>query len=77
MQYLDLIPEQFNSFKGKITPEKSKSIANRALLLRALSGNRFSTDNPGTSVDVRLMQDALNNKSGMIMRVWLVRFFAF
>ena len=66
MQYLNLIPKQFTSFKGKVTPEKSKSIVNRVLLLQALSGNVFSTDHPGNSDDVRLMQHALNNKSGLI-----------
>lgn len=66
MQYLDLIPKQFALLKGKITPEKSKSIANRVLLLQALSGNAFSTDSPGNSDDVKFMKEALNNSSGLI-----------
>jgi 3-phosphoshikimate 1-carboxyvinyltransferase len=66
MQYQNLIPKQFTSFKGSITPEKSKSIANRVLLLQALSANGFFIDNPGNSDDVRLMQAALKNKSGLI-----------
>ena len=47
-------------------PEKSKSIANRVLLLQALSGNEFTTDFIGNSDDVKLMQAALNNSSGLI-----------
>lgn len=66
MQYLNLIPSQFNSFKGGVSPEKSKSIANRVLLLQALSGNEFSTDFAGNSDDVRLMQSALKKESGLI-----------
>ncbi len=66
MHYLDLKPEQFTLFKGSILPEKSKSIANRVLLLQALSENEFTTDFPGNSDDVKLMQAALNNSSGLI-----------
>lgn len=66
MQYQNLYPKQFTLFKGSITPEKSKSIANRVLLLQALTGNEFSIDNPGNSDDVRLMQAALKNKDGLI-----------
>ena len=66
MDHLLLSPKNFQSLKGSITPEKSKSIANRVLLLQALSENVFSTDHPGNSDDVRLMQHALNNKSGLI-----------
>ena len=66
MQYLNLKPEQFTLFKGSIIPEKSKSIANRVLLLQALSENEFTTDFPGNSDDVKLMQEALANSSGLI-----------
>ena len=66
MQFLDLSPKNFSSFKGIIMPEKSKSIANRVLLLQALSGNEFTTDFIGNSDDVKLMQAALNNSSGLI-----------
>ena len=66
MDFLDLSPKNFSSFKGIISPEKSKSIANRVLLLQALSGNVFSIDFPGNSDDVKLMQAALNNNSGLI-----------
>lgn len=66
MHHLKLSPKNFSSFKGIITPEKSKSIANRVLLLKALSGNEFSTDFPGNSDDVKLMQAALSNNTGLI-----------
>ena len=66
MHYLNLKPKQFSSFKGTITLEKSKSIANRVLLLQALSNNAFLVDYPGNSDDVKLMQLALNNNSGLI-----------
>lgn len=66
MDHLLLSPKNFSSLQGTITPEKSKSIANRILLLQALSKNEFSTDFPGNSDDVKLMQAALNNSSGLI-----------
>jgi 3-phosphoshikimate 1-carboxyvinyltransferase len=66
MNFLDLSPKNFLSFKGTITPEKSKSIANRVLLLQALSGNAFSTDFSGNSDDVKLMQAALINNTSVI-----------
>ena len=61
-----LTPDVFSLFKGTITLEKSKSIANRVLLLKALSGNAFSIDDPGNSDDIKLMMAAFNNNTGEI-----------
>ena len=66
MDYRLLSPSDFLSLKGTITPEKSKSIANRVLLLQALSNHAFDIDNPGSSDDVKLMQAAFKNKTGII-----------
>jgi len=66
MHQLLLSPENISDFKGTITPEKSKSIANRVLLLQALSGNIFSIDDPGSSDDVKLMMTAFHNNTGEI-----------
>ena len=58
-----LTPKMFSVFNGTITPEKSKSIANRVLVLQALSQNKFSIDSPGNSEDVKLMINALQGNT--------------
>ena len=56
-----LSPDMFSSFRGRIHLEKSKSIANRVLILQALSKNSFSIDDPGNSEDVLIMKKALES----------------
>lgn len=57
-----LQPSSFTLFQGEITLEKSKSIANRILLLQALSSFSFTIDDVGNSDDVLLMKKALASK---------------
>lgn len=56
-----LSPDMFSSFKGQIHLEKSKSIANRVLLLQALSDKSFSIDDIGNSEDALIMKKALES----------------
>jgi len=61
IKQINLHPSQFSGFRGKIQLEISKSLANRALLLQALSKHSFEIENIGNSDDVLLMQKALNS----------------
>lgn len=66
MDVLRLKPSDFVSFSGEIQLEKSKSIANRALLLQALSFFSFSIDDVGKSDDVLIMKEALLSSNSMV-----------
>jgi 3-phosphoshikimate 1-carboxyvinyltransferase len=56
-------PADFNVFKGDIKICSSKSLANRALLIQALSSYSFMISNLNDSDDVRIMEEALKSKS--------------
>lgn len=58
-----LRPVDFSSFSGEIKIAASKSLANRALLLQALSSNSFEILNLSDADDVLIMRKALNSKS--------------
>jgi 3-phosphoshikimate 1-carboxyvinyltransferase len=58
---LHLIPSNFCKLKGELQLEKSKSIANRALIIQALSSFSFDIDDVGLSDDVIIMQSALQS----------------
>jgi 3-phosphoshikimate 1-carboxyvinyltransferase len=45
---------------GRIALERSKSLSNRALIIRALSGERFPIHHLSGSADTRLLEEALN-----------------
>lgn len=62
MKTLTLYPALFKTFKGSLNSIPSKSIANRALLLQALSLNSFEIKNLGDADDVMLMKKALHSK---------------
>lgn len=62
MEILSLYPALFKTFKGTLNIIPSKSIANRALLLQALSLNSFEIKNLGEADDVMLMKKALLSK---------------
>ena len=66
MEKLFLKPSDFESFSGEIRLERSKSIANRALLLQALSFFSFEIDDIGNSDDVLIMKEALISKDSII-----------
>ena len=58
-----LCPADFSSFHGELKVTASKSLANRALLLQALSSNSFEVLNLSDADDVIAMREALNNQS--------------
>lgn len=49
--------------KGNIKLEGSKSISNRVLIIRALSGDNFSIDNLGASDDTEIMTNLLQQEN--------------
>jgi len=61
-----LYPSQFKSIKGAIRIVPSKSVANRALLLQALSDYSFELENLGDSDDVLVMKNALRSREKVI-----------
>ena len=52
--------------KGSIKLEGSKSISNRVLIIRALSGDNFSIDNLGASDDTEIMTNLLRQQDGHV-----------
>jgi 3-phosphoshikimate 1-carboxyvinyltransferase len=51
---------------GEITLNGSKSISNRILIIRALSGEEFKINNISNSRDTVLMENLLNSKSDVL-----------
>lgn len=64
--YIELSPGDFLHFKGSLQLERSKSIANRVLILQAISKKSFQIGDSGNSDDVKVMISALNSKDEKI-----------
>ena len=58
-----LVSHPSGIIKGHIKLEGSKSISNRALIIRALSGDNFDIENLGASDDTDIMIRLLNQDS--------------
>lgn len=59
-----LVQKKDKEIKGVIQLDGSKSISNRVLIIRALSGQNFEIDNLSTSDDTKAMLKALNQAQG-------------
>ena len=60
------VSKRDRAIKGELTVPASKSIANRLLIIQALSGNKFKIENLSTSEDTNILAKALSSRYELI-----------